>query len=147
MTITLSRSLKNASMVAGDSETVSGTATDSAGTAVNLTGYTIAYQITDGTRTRVSKTTDDGSVTVTVAASGTFSVALEPEDTATLDAGTYRHRVVLTSGSGAVSTPLRGRLRLVRDTLATTALTPDEADVWDTSGAVWDEATDTWDAA
>lgn len=142
MTITLSRTRQHGVMTAGDSETLAGTATDSAGTAIDLTGASIAYSLTDGTSTLVSKSVGSG-ITVTVAASGTFSVLLDPVDTAGLEAGTYWHGAAVTSASGTVTTTLRGRLRISRITAASSR-PPSTYDTWDDS-ETWDDIYGTWD--
>jgi len=137
MTITLTRERHNSVMTAGDSETCAATATDSAGTAIDLSGATITYQLTDGASVLVEKSLGDG-ITVTVAASGTFSVALDPADTTGLEAGTYWHSASITSSGGAVTTVLRGRLRIARITSAsgrTTAGTA--AETWGEMDSPW----------
>jgi hypothetical protein len=134
VTITLDRTRRHGVMTAGDSETLAGTATDSAGAAIDLTGATIAYSLTDGASTLVSKT---GSITV--AASGTFSVTLDPADTSGLEAGTYWHSAVVTAAGGTVTTTLRGRLRIARITAAAGSGTGVIDDTWDEDRGAWDE--------
>lgn len=139
MTITLSRERHNSVMTAGDSETLAGTATDTAGTAIDLSGATIAYSLTDGASTLVSKT---GSITV--AASGTFSVTLDPADTSGLEAGTYWHSAVITSSGGTVTTTLRGRMRIARITATSAASAVTGGDTWGELDGLWSETYDTW---
>lgn len=100
---------------AGDDVTLSATATNSSGSAVNLTGSTLEWTLTDGRTERITKTTSSG-ITVVTAASGTFTVSLDAADTADLEAGTYRHRATVTDGSSNVTTVLDGRARVLRDT-------------------------------
>lgn len=137
MTITLSRTRQHGVMTAGDSETLAGTATDSAGTVIDLTGATITYQLTDGAEVLVAKSLSDG-ITVTSAAAGTFAVTLDPDDTAGLEASTYWHSASITSSGGTVTTILRGRLRIARITSAsgrTTAGTA--AETWGEMDSPW----------
>lgn len=136
MAITLSRTRPHGAMTCGDTETLNCTATDSAGAVINLTGYTITYRLTDGTTTWVEKTTSDG-ISLTVAASGTFAVTLDPEDTEDLDAGTYWHACAVASAAEVVTTVFRGRMRLARITAA--------AGQAAAGGLTWSELTRTWD--
>lgn len=117
MAITLTRTRTNGALVAGDTETLAATATDAAGTAINLTGYAIAYRMTDGDTALVSKSLSSG-VAVVSASAGTFTVTLDPADTDGRDPGTYRHACAVTSGAGVVTTVFRGRLRITRITAA-----------------------------
>lgn len=100
-------------MAAGETVTLSITATDSTGAALNLTGSTLAWILSDGERTQVTKSTDDG-ITVTNAAGGLFSIRLDAADTADLPDGLYYHRAQVTDADDAVTTLLSGRVRLTR---------------------------------
>lgn len=136
MTITLSRTRTKAVMTAGDTETLACTATDTAGTAINLTGATISYLLTDGQNLMVTKSLSDG-ITVTLAAAGTFSVVLSPDDTSGLEAGTYWHSAAITSSGGTVTTTLRGRLRISRITSASGRTTASSAETWGEQDETW----------
>jgi hypothetical protein len=109
--------MRHFTLWAGDDVTLSATATDSAGAAVNLTGSTLSWTLSDGNVARVTKTTSDG-ITVTSAANGTFTVSLDTADTSDLEAGTYRHRATVTDASSNITTVLDGRARVLRDTAA-----------------------------
>ena len=77
--------------------TVNVTLKDSNGTAINLTGYTLASQIWDTVRTSKAA---DATCTVTNASGGTFDWKLTDTQTATLIAEEYRYDVRLTNPAG-----------------------------------------------
>ena len=77
--------------------TVSVTLKDSGGSAVNLTGYTLASQIWDSGR---STKAADATVSVTNASGGAFDWTLTDTQTATLTADEYKYDVLLTNPSG-----------------------------------------------
>ncbi len=77
--------------------TFSVTLKDSGGSAVNLTGYTLASQIWDSGR---STKAADATVSVTNASGGAFDWTLTDTQTATLTADEYKYDVLLTNPSG-----------------------------------------------
>ena len=77
--------------------TVSVTLKDSGGSAVNLTGYTLASQIWDSGR---STKAADATVSVTNASGGAFDWTLTDTQTATLTADEYKYDVLLTNPAG-----------------------------------------------
>ena len=77
--------------------TVSVTLKDSGGSAVNLTGYTLASQVWDSGR---STKAADATVSVTNASGGAFDWTLTDTQTATLTADEYKYDVLLTNPSG-----------------------------------------------
>jgi phage terminase large subunit-like protein len=105
--------LRHFTLAAGDSATLSVTATDSAGSALNLTGSTLEWVLSDGRQAQVTKTDSDG-ITVTNAAGGLFTVSLNPADTTSLPDGLYYHVATATDADDAVTTVLSGRVRLTR---------------------------------
>ena len=74
---------------------VSVTLKDSGGSAVNLTGYSIASQVWDSGRTSKAA---DVSCAITSAANGTWTWTLTDTQTATFTADEYKYDVRLTSG-------------------------------------------------
>lgn len=109
----------NASMYAGDTLSLSGTALDSTGAVINLTGATIASKFTDGIRSVIDGSIGSG-ITVVTAASGTFTLAFAPADTDDFEPGAYRYSVTVTESGGTVTTVLTGRIRVLRNDWANT---------------------------
>lgn len=70
---------------------------DSGGSAVNLTGYTLASQIWDSER---SAKAADVTISVTNASGGAFDWKLTDTQTATLTADEYKYDVLLTNPAG-----------------------------------------------
>ena len=70
---------------------------DSGGSAVNLTGYTLASQVWDSSRTTKAA---DATVSVTSASGGTFTWSVTDTQTTTFTADEYKYDVLLTNGSG-----------------------------------------------
>ena len=77
--------------------TFSVTLKDNGGSAVNLTGYTLASQIWDSGR---SSKAADATISVTSASGGAFNWTLTDTQTATLTADEYKYDVLLTNPSG-----------------------------------------------
>lgn len=92
-------------MVSGDSKQLNITATESDGTAIDLTGVSAIkwslFSTTNGTEI-LTKTLGSG-ITVTTALSGVFAVVLDPADTTSLS-GEYRHEVQITDASSNILT-------------------------------------------
>ena len=76
---------------------VSVTLKDSGGSAVNLTGYTLASQVWSTERTTKAA---DATCTVTSASGGAFDWKLTDTQTALLTLDEYKYDVLLTNGSG-----------------------------------------------
>ena len=76
---------------------ISVTLKDSGGSAVNLTGYTLASQVWNPERTTKAA---DVTCTVTSATGGTFDWKLTDTQTALLTLDEYKYDVLLTNGSG-----------------------------------------------
>ncbi len=76
---------------------VSVTLKDSGGSAVNLTGYTLASQIWDSGR---SAKAADATVSVTNASGGAFDWKLTDTQTATFSSDEYKYDVRLTNPAG-----------------------------------------------
>ena len=70
---------------------------DSGGSAVNLTGYTLASQVWDADRTTKAA---DATVSVTNASAGTFTWSVTDTQTALLTLDEYKYDVLLTNPSG-----------------------------------------------
>ena len=77
--------------------TVNVTLKDSNNAAVNLTGYTLASQIWDSSRTTKAA---DATVTVTNAAGGLFDWTVTDTQTTGFTADEYKYDVLLTNPSG-----------------------------------------------
>ena len=77
--------------------TVSVTLKDSGGSAVNLSGYSIASQVWDSGRTTKAA---DVTCTVTSASGGAFDWKLTDTQTALLTLDEYKYDVLLTNPSG-----------------------------------------------
>ena len=76
---------------------VSVTLKDSGGSAINLSGYSIASQIWDSGR---SSKAADATISITNSAGGAFDWKLTDTQTTTLTADEYKYDVLLTNGSG-----------------------------------------------
>jgi hypothetical protein len=70
---------------------------DSGGSAVNLTGYTLASQVWNPDRTTKAA---DATVSVTNASGGTFTWSVTDTQTALLTLDEYKYDVLLTNPSG-----------------------------------------------
>ena len=87
--------------------TVSVTLKDSGGSAVNLTGYTLASQVWDSGR---STKAADATVSVTNASGGAFDWKLTDTQTATFSADEYKYDLLLTNPSGLKEYWLEGTI-------------------------------------
>ncbi len=70
---------------------------DSDGSAVNLTGYTLASQVWDADRTTKAA---DATISVTSASGGAFTWSVTDTQTALLTLDEYKYDVLLTNPSG-----------------------------------------------
>ncbi len=86
-----------------------------AGAAVNITGYSARWKMSPriGASASSSKTVGSG-ITLTTPTSGILTISLTSADTANR-CGAYVHELVLTDGSGNVSTAMTGRLTIKAD--------------------------------
>ncbi len=110
----------------GDTNTYTGTVTDSTGAVVNLTGCTLRFTAklnrtdADNATGAIKKYTGSG-ITHVNAAAGTYRITLSPSDTSALTAATlYFWDLQLTDGSGAVFTCDKGTLTITLDVGVTT---------------------------
>lgn len=82
----------------GEADVVIATVVDEAGSAFDLTGGTLKYQVVDDTETAlVTKTTADGSITITNAAGGVLNIDIDASDTQQA-VGSYRHELRIERG-------------------------------------------------
>jgi len=87
---------------------------DSAGTAIDLTGYTAALQIRDtyaDSTTDLSLTSPSGGITIT-AATGTIAVTATAAQTGAIAAGNYVYDLEITSAAGVVTRLVQGKISL-----------------------------------
>ena len=80
---------------------------DSSNNAINLTGYTVAAQVWEETRTTKYA---DFSVTYTDRAAGSVSITLTDTQTATFTPNELKYDVLLTNGSGEKEYYLEGTI-------------------------------------
>ena len=80
---------------------------DSTGSAINLTGYTVAAQVYDESR---STKYADWAVTYTDRSAGSFSIALTDTQTATFTPEILAYDVLLVDGSGLKEYYLEGKI-------------------------------------
>jgi hypothetical protein len=87
---------------------------DSAGVAINLTGYTAALQIRDtyaDSTTDLSLTSPSGGITIT-GATGTIAIRATAAQTAAIAAGNYVYDLEITSVGGIVTRLIQGKISL-----------------------------------
>jgi len=85
---------------------------DSAGVAIDLTGYTAALQIRDtyaDSTTDLSLTSPSGGITIT-GATGTIAITATAVQTAAIAAGTYVYDLEITSSGGIVTRLIQGKI-------------------------------------
>jgi len=85
---------------------------NSAGTAINLTGYTAALQIRDtyaDSTTDLSLSSPSNGITIT-GATGTIAVTATAAQTAAIAAGNYVYDLEITSGGGIVTRLVQGKV-------------------------------------
>ena len=80
---------------------------NNSGTAINLTGFTVAAQVWDTTR---STKYADWAVTYTDRTAGSFSIALTDTQTATFSPNVLAYDVLLVDGSGLKEYYLEGKI-------------------------------------
>lgn len=99
-------------MVQGDTVALDFTIRDAAGAVVDMTGATIRWQMARSVRaTPMLEKAIGSGITVTSEVGGTFTVMLDPVETADL-AGIFYFEVEVIDGSGNVSTPRRGWIKI-----------------------------------
>ena len=87
---------------------------DSAGVAINLTGYTAALQIRDtyaDSTTDLSLTSPSGGITIT-GATGTIAIRATAAQTGAIAAGQYVYDLEITSSGGIVTRLIQGKISL-----------------------------------
>jgi hypothetical protein len=106
---------QNVRMTSGDSRLLTVTVRDDTGVKHDLTGSSIRWQLAPryGCDIVASKAVGSG-VTITSALNGTFTVQLDPADTACL-CGEYRHEAEVTDSAGNVATVLSGTVTIRKD--------------------------------
>ena len=84
---------------------------DSAGTAINLTGYTAAMMVRDtfGDTATVLSLTNSSGITIT-AATGTLQVRATAAQTRAITAGNYVYDLEITSAGGIVTRLVQGKI-------------------------------------
>ena len=82
---------------------------DSGGSAVNLTGYTLASQVWNPDRTTKAA---DATVSVTGASGGTFTWSVTDTQTALLTLDEYKYDVLLTNPSGLKEYWIEGTINM-----------------------------------
>lgn len=76
---------------------------DAAGTPKNLTGCALKMQVRDKLGSLILEaSTAGGTITITSAAEGKFSIAVPAATMAAVSAGTYRHDMLWTKADGSV---------------------------------------------
>ena len=103
------------SIMRGDNRTLTFTFVDSAGVAVNITGYTAFFTVKEhksdlDAKAKIAKSW----VSHSDPTNGITSLALVPADTLSL-AGKYYFDVQLKSGGGLIYTPIKGIFTVVED--------------------------------
>jgi len=96
----------------GSTYTLALTYKDSAGTAINLNGYTAAMQArnTVNSATTVLSLTSPSNGIVITGATGLISITMTATQTRDLVANTYVYDLEITSGSGVVTRLIQGSL-------------------------------------
>jgi len=98
---------------AGDTFTRVLTWTESDGTAIDLTGGSVEWSLTDGTTTTTYE--DETEASITTPASGEITLALTPTQTRALFGSVWRYEVTITDSGGLRTTLLEGLLTVGRE--------------------------------
>jgi hypothetical protein len=111
----VARENQNFELFAGDDAILRVTVTDEDGDALDITGMTVDWALVRkvGDTPILTKETGGGGITLTTPASGILDIALTDANTSDLS-GNYWHQVVLTDGSGNISTVTIGQGRFRR---------------------------------
>lgn len=104
-------------MWSGDDKVITVTVYDSDDVVVDITGATIAWQLSQNVDSAalITKTAGDG-VVLSDPTNGQFTITLDPADTASLS-GRYYHEAQITDSSGDISTGLVGHTTIKVDAI------------------------------
>jgi hypothetical protein len=111
---------QNFTFANGDTVSLDFTATDSDGTAFDLTGATIKWQLTSrpGATAILTKQSGGTGISITDAPGGKFTVAIDPTDTVSVARGRYYHEAQVTDVSTNVSTVASGFAVILQGVIA-----------------------------
>ena len=99
-------SISNIFIDQGATFTTTVTVTDSSGSAVNLSGYSVAAQIR---KTFLSASATAFTASISNASSGEITISLTPTQTAALEAGRFVYDVVITASGGTKTRVVEGQ--------------------------------------
>ena len=100
-------SISNIFIDQGATFTTTVTVTDSSGSAVNLSGYSVAAQIR---KTFLSASATAFTASISNASSGEITISLTPTQTAALEAGRFVYDVVITASGGTKTRVVQGQV-------------------------------------
>ena len=100
-------SISNIFIDQGATFTTTVTVTDSSGSAVNLSGYSVAAQIR---KTFLSASATAFTASISNASSGEITISLSPTQTAALEAGRFVYDVVITASGGTKTRVVQGQV-------------------------------------
>ena len=100
-------SISNIFIDQGATFTTTVTVTDSSGSAVNLSGYSVAAQIR---KTFLSASATAFTASISNASSGEITISLSPTQTAALEAGRFVYDVVITGSGGTKTRVVEGQV-------------------------------------
>ena len=100
-------SISNIFIDQGATFTTTVTVTDSSGSAVNLSGYSVAAQIR---KTFLSASATAFTASISNASSGEITISLSPTQTAALEAGRFVYDVVITASGGTKTRVVEGQV-------------------------------------
>ena len=100
-------SISNIFIDQGATFTTTVTVTDSSGSAVNLSGYSVAAQIR---KTFLSASATSFTASISNASSGEITISLTPTQTAALEAGRFVYDVVITASGGTKTRVVEGQV-------------------------------------
>ena len=100
-------SISNIFIAQGATFTTTVTVTDSSGSAVNLSGYSVAAQIR---KTFLSASATAFTASISNASSGEITISLSPTQTAALEAGRFVYDVVITASGGTKTRVVEGQV-------------------------------------
>lgn len=110
---------QNIELYRGDNRTFEVTVKDDDGNAVNITGASIKFsvkeRISDSGYKFQKSSAQASEITITDAANGVYEVYLVPDDTQTLDIGSYEYDSQLTTSTGKVYTVVRGEFTILAE--------------------------------
>ena len=100
-------SISNIFIDQGATFTTTVTVTDSSGSAVNLSGYSVAAQIR---KTFLSASATAFTASISNASSGEITISLSPTQTAALEAGRFVYDVLITASGGTKTRVVEGQV-------------------------------------